>query len=195
MRYALHVADNAASTYDFNVETGEKTLLKREPVLGGFDPAHYATEHLWIAARDGTQVPVSIVYRKGFKKDGTAPLLQYGYGSYGLSPRSGIFDFAAVAARSGLRLCDRAHPRRHEMGRSWSCENGLLTKKLNTLPISSTSRAVCRAKACRLATALFAMGAQRRRSARWGRSSTCAPQEYRGIIALVPFVDVVTTML
>ena len=60
-------------------------MLKREPVLGGYDPANYATEFAWATARDGTQVPVSIVYRKNTPRDGTAPLLQIGYGAYGSS--------------------------------------------------------------------------------------------------------------
>ena len=94
-------------------------LLKRDPVLGSFDPANYATEFLLAPARDGAQIPVSLVYRTGFARDGTAPLLQYGYGAYGLSMDPG-------SRRARLSLLDRgfvyaiAHVRGgQEMGRAW----------------------------------------------------------------------------
>src|SRR3546814_2066273 len=72
------------TTYELNVETGERRQLKQQPVLG-YDASKYATERTWVTARDGTKVPVSLVYRKGFEKNGKAALLQYAYGSYGHS--------------------------------------------------------------------------------------------------------------
>ena len=95
------------------MRTGERTLLKREPVLGDFDPANYVTEYLWAPARDGAKVPVSLVYRKGVRRDGTAPLLQYGYGSYGFSTDP-MFSFVAccrcstVASSTRSRRCAAA---------------------------------------------------------------------------------------
>ena len=101
------------TTYDYDVRTGERTLLKREPVLGDFDPARYATEYLWVPARDGERVPVALVYRKDcFRRDGTAPLLQYGYGAYGISSDPVVLVIDAVAARPRVRLRDRAGARR-----------------------------------------------------------------------------------
>ena len=84
LRYSYTSLTTPPTTYELNTNTGERRLLKRQPVIG-YDPANYVTERLWATARDGTRVPVSLVYRKGFKKDGTAALLQYGYGSYGSS--------------------------------------------------------------------------------------------------------------
>src|SRR3984957_3319110 len=85
VRYAYLSLTTPTTIYDYNVRTGEKTLLKRDPVVGSFDPANYRTEFLFAPARDGSRVPVSLVYRKGFARDGSAPLLQYAYGAYGLS--------------------------------------------------------------------------------------------------------------
>ena len=86
VRYHYTSLTTPLTIYDYDVRTGERTLLKREPVLGDFDPDRYATEYVDVTTRDGEQVPVAIVYRRdSFRRDGTAPLLQYGYGAYGLS--------------------------------------------------------------------------------------------------------------
>ena len=111
VRYGYTSLATPYSTYDYDVATGTRTLLKREAVLGGFDSANYRTELLWAPARDGARVPVSVVYAKDTKLDGTAPLLQYGYGSYGSSSDPEFYVALVVTARSRLRVCDRAHPR------------------------------------------------------------------------------------
>src|ERR1700722_9463721 len=118
VRYAYSSLTTPTTVYDYNVRTGEKTLLKRDPVVGSFEPANYRTEFLFAPARDGSRVPVSLVYRAGFARDGSAPLLQYAYGAYGLST-----DPSFSAAR--LSLLDRgfvyaiAHVRGgQEMGRA-----------------------------------------------------------------------------
>ena len=108
----LYVATTPSSTYDFDLDTGRTTLLKREPVLGDFDPANYVTECVRASARDGEQVPVALVYRRGCARDGTAPLLQYGYGAYGLSSDPYFSSTAPVAARPRLRLRHRPGARR-----------------------------------------------------------------------------------
>src|SRR3546814_5426216 len=122
-------SSDVCSSDRLNVASGERRLLKREPVLGGFDAANYTVERLWAPAHDGARLPVSLVYRKGFVRDGKAALLQYGYGSYGSSmdPR-----FHA----SVLSLLDRrmeyatAHVRGgQEMGRCWYEAGTLLHKK------------------------------------------------------------------
>ena len=89
LRYSYTSLAMPATTYELNVKTGERRELKRQPVPG-YDPANYVTERLWATARDGVKVPVSIVYRKGFAKDGKGALLQYGYGSYGASMDPGF---------------------------------------------------------------------------------------------------------
>lgn len=193
VRYVYTSLTTPVSTYDFDTKTGEKKLLKQEPVLGGFDQNNYATEHLWATARDGTKVPVSLVYRKGFRKDGTAPLLQYGYGSYGASTDP-------VFQNSVISLLDRgfvyaiAHIRGgQEMGRSWY-ENGKLLNKRNTFTdfIDVTRYLVAEKYVAKDKT--FASGASAG-GLLMGAVATQAPEDYRGIIAQVPFVDVVTTML
>jgi oligopeptidase B len=193
LRYTYTSMTTPASTYDLDVATGKKTLLKREPVLGGFDQANYVTEHLWAEARDGTKVPVSLVYRKGLEKNGTAPLLQYGYGSYGntMDPT-----FSGVV----ISLLDRgfvyaiAHIRGgQEMGRAWY-ENGKLLNKKNTFTdfIDVTRYLVAKKYVDPKRT--FAMGGSAG-GMLMGAVANMAPKDYRGIVALVPFVDVVTTML
>ena len=129
VRYAYTSLTTPETIYDYDIRTGERQLMKRTPVLGGYDPANYRTELVWAAARDGAKVPVSLVYRVGFTKDGTAPLLQYGYGSYGAT-----YDPAFSVAR--VSLLDRgfvyalAHIRGgQEMGRRWYDEGRLLNKK------------------------------------------------------------------
>ena len=108
----LHLADHAGTTYDYDVRTGERTLLKREPVLGDFDSGQLRHRVPLGAGARRPAVPVSLVYRKGCARDGTAPLLQYGYGSYGCSHGPDVLGHAAVAARPRLRLRDRARARR-----------------------------------------------------------------------------------
>jgi oligopeptidase B len=193
VRYTYTSMTTPGSTYDFDVTNGNKTLLKREPVLGGFEQTNYVTEHLWATARDGTQVPISLVYRKGLKKDGTAPLLQYGYGSYGASMDPGF-------SGSVISLLDRgfvyaiAHIRGgQEMGRAWY-ENGKLLNKRNTFTdFIDVSRYLVAQKIAD-PKRVFAMGGSAG-GLLMGAVANMAPQDYRGIVAQVPFVDVVTTML
>jgi len=119
------------SQYEQNLSTGKRTLLKQQEVLGGYNKANYITERLFATAKDGTKIPISVVYKKGFKKDGNSPLLLYAYGSYGSS-------MDATFNTTRLSLLDRgfgyaiAHIRGgQEMGRQWY-EDGKLMKKKNT---------------------------------------------------------------
>jgi oligopeptidase B len=179
--------------YDYNVRSRQQVLLKRDPVLGPFDPARYATELLWVAAADGAQIPVSLVYRKDFVSNGSAPLLQYGYGAYGLSMDPSF-------SSSRLSLLDRgfvfalAHVRGgQEMGRYWYDAGRLLSKK-NTFEdfIAVTRALVARGYAAK--DKVFAMGGSAG-GLLMGAVANMSPGDYRGIVAQVPFVDVVTTML
>jgi oligopeptidase B len=193
VRYAYSSLTTPTTIYDFNVRTGEKILRKRDPVLGSFDPANYRTEFLFAPARDGTRVPVSLVYHRNFARDGTAPLLQYAYGAYGLS-------MDPVFSSSRLSLLDRgfvyaiAHVRGgQEMGRAWY-DAGRKMHKKNSFHdfIDVTHFLVAQRYAAR--DRVFAMGGSAGGLA-MGAVANLSPGDYRGIVAQVPFVDVVTTML
>jgi oligopeptidase B len=193
LRYSYTSLTTPNTTYEINVATGERKLLKRDPVLGGYDPANYVTERLWATARDGTQVPVSVVYRKGFKKDGTAALLQYAYGSYGLSSDPGFTVTVPSLLDRGV-VYAIAHIRGgQEMGRAWY-DDGHLMKKMNSFTdfIDVTRFLVKEGYAApgRVAARGGSAG-----GLLMGGVANMAPQDYRVIIAQVPFVDVVTTML
>jgi oligopeptidase B len=193
LRYVYSSLTTPQTTYDLNLRTGERKLMKRQPVLGGFEQANYVTERVWVKARDGAQVPVSLVYRKGFKKDGSAPMLQYGYGSYG-SSADPTFNSAALSLLDRGFVYAIAHIRGgEEMGRAWY-ENGKKLAKRNTFTdfIDVTESLVQSRYAGR--DKVFALG----RSAGgllMGAVVNLRPDLYRGILTDVPFVDVVTTML
>ncbi|PZP64364.1 MAG: oligopeptidase B [Pseudoxanthomonas spadix] len=192
LRYSYTSLTTPATTYELNTVTGERRLLKQQPVLG-YDPAKYTTERLWVTARDGTKVPVSLVYKNGFKKDGTAALLQYGYGSYGLSMDPG-FSGPVVSLLDRGMVYAIAHIRGgEEMGRAWY-DNGKLLKKKNTFTdfIDVTEALVKQGYAAKDRVA--AMGGSAG-GLLMGAITNMAPDDYRVIISQVPFVDVVTTML
>jgi oligopeptidase B len=193
LRYVYTSLTTPASTIEYDVMSGERVVLKREPVLGDFDPARYTSEFVWVPARDGERIPVSIVYRKGTPLDGSAPLFQYAYGAYGL-----CMDPSFSSAR--LSLLDRgfvyalAHIRGgQELGRRWY-DAGRLLNKWNTFfdfidvtkylidhRYTSTRR-------------VYASGGSAG-GLLMGVVINTAPEYYGGAVANVPFVDIVTTML
>ncbi len=181
------------TVYDFNMATKDKKTMKEQEVLGGFDKNNYVSERIFATARDGVKVPVSIVYRKGFKKDGTQPLLLYAYGSYGYS-----IDPSFNAAR--LSLLDRgfafaiAHIRGgQEMGRQWY-EDGKLLKKKNTFTDFIDCGDYLVSQKYTDKEHLFAMGGSAG-GLLMGAVVNMRPDLFKGVVAAVPFVDVVTTML
>jgi oligopeptidase B len=193
LRYSYTSLTTPNSTYEVNVRTGERRLLKRDPVLGGFDPANYVTERLWATARDGTRIPVSVVYRRGFQRDGTAALFQYGYGSYGITtdPR---FNLSVISLLDRGMVYAIAHVRGgEELGRPWY-EDGKLLNKMNSFTdfIDVTDFLVREGYAAPGRVA--AMGGSAG-GLLMGAIANMAPEKYQAIVALVPFVDVVTTML
>jgi len=193
VRYVYSSLTTPASTYDYNMRTGEQVLVKREPVLGDFDPARYTTEFVHATARDGTKVPVSLVYRKGFRRDGTAPLLQYGYGSYGYS-MDPTFDSQRLSLLDRGFVFAIAHIRGgQEMGRAWY-EDGKLLRKMNTFTdfIDVTEFLVKQGYADK--ARVFAAGGSAG-GLLMGAVANLRPDLCRGIVTQVPFVDVVTTML
>jgi oligopeptidase B len=193
VRYVYTSMTTPMSVFDYNMVTREKKLLKREEVLGGFDSANYQAERLFATAQDGTRVPISLVYRKGFRKNGTSPLLLYGYGSYGASMdatfdpfRISLLDRGFVYALGHIRGGE-------ELGRRWY-EDGKLLKKKNTF----TDFIACADYLVREKYAdprrLFAEGGSAG-GLLMGAVVNMRPDLFRGVVAAVPFVDALTTML
>ncbi len=193
LRYSYSSLTTPPSVYDYDMTTRRRILLKREEVLGGFDPANYQAERLHATAPDGVRVPISLVYRKGFRKDGTHPLLLYGYGSYGSSTEASFNPYRISLLDRGF-VYAIAHVRGgQELGRSWY-EDGKLLKKKNTF----TDFMACAEYLVRGKYAdpkrLFAQGGSAG-GLLMGAVINLRPKLFRGVIAAVPFVDVVTTML
>ena len=192
LRYSYTSMTTPATTYELNVETGERRQLKQQPVIG-YDSSQYVTERVWVEARDGTHVPVSLVYRKGFEKNGKSALFQYAYGSYGLSMDPG-FNSPAVSLLDRGVVYAIAHIRGgQEMGRDWY-DSGKLLNKRNTFTdfIDVTDALVKQGYAApdRVAASGGSAG-----GLLMGAIANMAPEKYRAIVSQVPFVDVVTTML
>lgn len=192
LRYTYSSLITPSTVYAYNMATGERKILKQQPVPN-YDASLYTTERTWATAADGTKIPVSLLYKKGLRKDGSAPLYQYAYGSYGSSSepsfRSNIFSlvdrgfvYAIAHIRGG-----------QEMGRHWY-EDGKLLKKINTFTdyIDVTKHLVTNGYAH--PDKVFGMGGSAG-GLLMGAVANMAPELYRGLVAHVPFVDIVTTML
>jgi len=193
LRFGYTSLTTPRSVFDYNMQTREKILLKEQEVLGGFDKSNYRSERLFVTARDGARIPVSLVYRKDTPLNGTAPLLQYAYGSYGAT-----MDAAFSSGR--LSLLDRgfvyaiAHIRGGlEMGRYWYEEGRMFRKKNTFNDFIDCSKALI-ALQYAAKDKLFAMGGSAG-GLLMGAIMNDSPELYRGVVAAVPFVDVVTTML
>ncbi|MDD3004066.1 S9 family peptidase [Flavobacterium sp.] len=194
LRYAYQSMGTPSSVIDFNMKTKTKEIKKEQEVLGGkFDKKNYTEERLWATATDGTKIPISVIYKKGIKKDGKNPLLLYAYGSYGSS-------MDPYFSSTRLSLLDRgfiyaiAHIRGGEdLGREWY-ENGKLLKKKNTFTdFIDCSKFVIEQKLTS-PQHLYAEGGSAG-GLLMGVVINTAPELYNGVIAQVPFVDVITTML
>ena len=194
LRYSYQSMTTPSSVIDFNMKTKTKEIKKEQQVLGGkFDKNNYTEERIWATAKDGTKIPISMVYREGLKKDGKNPLLLYAYGSYGHS-------MDATFSSTRLTLLDRgfifaiAHIRGGEdLGRQWY-EDGKLLKKKNTFTdFIDCSKFVIQQKYTS-PEHLYAEGGSAG-GLLMGAVVNLAPELYHGVIAQVPFVDVITTML
>jgi len=192
MRYNYTSLTTPNSVYDYNMVTKEKKLMKQQEVVGGYNIKDYETERVMATAKDGTKIPISIVYKKGFKKDGNAPLMLYGYGSYGASMEA---SFSSVR----LSLLDRgfayaiAHIRGgQEMGRSWY-EDGKMMKKINTFTDFIDCAEFLLAGKYTSKQHLYTSGGSAG-GLLMGAVVNMKPDLWHGVIAQVPFVDVVTTM-
>lgn len=193
LRYTYTSMTTPSSTYDYNMVKREKVLLKQTEVLGGFSSDNYETKRLWVDASDGVKVPMSIVYRKGVELNGNNPTLIYAYGSYGASSDP-------YFSSSRLSLLDRgfifalAHVRGgQELGRNWY-EDGKLLKKMNTFTDFIDCSQYLVDNKYTNPEKLFAMGGSAG-GLLMGVIANLRPDLYKGVIAQVPFVDVVTTML
>ena len=197
LRYGYTSMVTPHSIYDLDVESGTRTLVKQDPVLGGFDSANYHTERLWATAEDGAQVPISIVYRTdkvGDARDGSHPCLLYGYGSYEASMDPSFSPFVVSLLDRGV-VYAIAHPRGGgEMGRYWY-EDGKFLNKRNTFTdfIAAGDHMVSEGWTSR--ERMVAMGGSAG-GLLMGAVVNMRPDLFgAGVLALVPFVDVVTTML
>jgi oligopeptidase B len=193
VRYGYQSLKTPSSTYDYNMKTHERKLLKQTEVVGGYNADNYVTERVWATADDGTEIPMSIVYKKGIEKNGNNPTLIYGYGSYGSSTDP-------TFSSSRLSLLDRgfvyaiAHIRGgQEMGRQWY-DDGKMFKKKNTFTDFVDCSEYLISEKYTSKDKLFAMGGSAG-GLLMGAIANLAPDLYKGIVAKVPFVDVVTTML
>ena len=193
LRYGYTSLTTPSGVYQHDMNTGTDTLLKQQEVLGTFRSEDYTSERTWATSADGTRVPVSLVYRMGTERNGSAPALLYGYGSYGIS-------MEPTFSSARLSLLDRgfvfaiAHVRGgEELGRAWY-ENGRMEHKMNTF----TDFIACAEHLVRERyadpTRVFAMGGSAG-GLLMGVVVNLRPDLWKGIVAEVPFVDVVTTML
>ena len=193
LRYGYQSMTTPASVYAYDIKARSSKLLKAQPVLGGFDRTNYRSERIWIQARDGVKVPVSLVYHKNTPLDSKAPLLLYAYGSYGASMDPHF-------SSNRLSLLDRgfiyalAHIRGgQELGRQWY-ENGRLLHKKNTFYDYIDCAEALVTKGYTSQNKLYAMGGSAG-GLLMGAVLNMRPDLWHGMVAQVPFVDVITTML
>jgi oligopeptidase B len=192
-RYSYTSLITPASVFDYDMETHKATLLKQQEVLGGYDPTEYVSERAWATVRDGTKVPLSIVYKKGFRRDGTAPLFLYGYGSYGAgmpatfsSQRLSLLDRGMVYVIAHIRGGD-------EMGEAWH-DDGMLMKKKNTFYDFVDSAEYLIQEKWTSKDRLVIQGGSAG-GLLMGAVVNLRPDLFRAVHAAVPFVDVMNTML
>ncbi|HUP69031.1 MAG TPA: S9 family peptidase [Acidimicrobiales bacterium] len=192
-RYGYSSLVTPRSVYDYDLEGRSSRLLKRQPVLGGYEPEEYETQRLWAIAPDGVKVPMSVVHRRGLVLDGSAPTLLYGYGSYESSVDPSFSAFRLSLLERGFVFAI-AHVRGGgEMGRHWYDDGKILHKK-NTFSdfIACSQHLVAEGYTApeRLAIRGGSAG-----GLLMGAVTNIAPELFKAVVAVVPFVDVLTTIL
>jgi oligopeptidase B len=181
------------SVYEYEVRTGVAVLLKRYPVLGGYDPGDYVSEALTAVAKDGTRIPISLVYRKGLRRDGTRPLLLYGYGAYGI-PSDPYFSAARISLLDRGMIFAIAHVRGGgDRGKLWYEEGKLLHKKNTFTDFIACAESLVRRRYTAPDRLVIAGGSAG--GLLMGAVANLRPDLFRAVVAQVPFLDVVTTML
>ncbi|KQB99651.1 protease 2 [Pedobacter sp. Hv1] len=193
LRYIYTSLTTPTATYDYDLATKDQKLMKQQEVVGGYNPKDYVTERLFATAKDGTKVPIALVYKKGFEKDGNAPLLLYAYGSYGSSsdatfssPRLSLLNRGFVFAIANIRGGQ-------ELGRQWY-EDGKLMKKKNTFTDFIAAGEYLIDQKYTSKGHLYGHGGSAG-GLLMGAVVNLAPDLWNGVIADVPFVDVINTML
>ena len=181
-----------STVYDYNMGTKEKKQMKQQEVVGGYDKNQYETERLFATAKDGTKIPMSIVYKKGFKKDGNAPLLLYGYGSYGASMDATFSSVRLSLLNRGFAYAIANIRGGQEMGRYWY-EDGKMMKKKNTFTDFIDCAEFLLANKYTAKEHLYTSGGSAG-GLLMGAVVNMRPDLWHGVIAAVPFVDVLTTM-
>lgn len=192
-RYGYSSLVTPRSVYDYDLEDRSSRLLKRQPVLGGYEPEEYETRRLWAVAPDGVKVPMSVVHRRGLVLDGSAPTLLYGYGSYESSVDPSFSAFRLSLLERGF-VYAIAHVRGGgEMGRQWY-EDGKISSKKNTFSdfVACAEHLVSEGYT---APARLAIRGGSAGGLLMGAVTNLAPELFRAVVAVVPFVDVLTTML
>jgi oligopeptidase B len=193
LRFVYTSLTTPHSVFDYDMRTRQRELKKQQEVLGGYDPSQYESRRIYAAAPDGVQVPISLVHKKGFKRDGAAPLLLYGYGAYGISIDPGF-------ASDRLSLLDRgfvyaiAHVRGGgDLGKPWH-EQGRLLKKKNTFTdfIACAEHLIAEQYSSPAHLAIMGGSAG---GLLMGAVCNMRPDLFRAVVALVPFVDALNTML
>jgi oligopeptidase B len=193
LRYVYNSMITSPSTFDYDVKTGKSELLKQQEVLGGYDRKDYEIKRVWSTARDGVKVPVALVYKKGVKLDGSAPMLLYAYGSYGVSiaptfssPRLSLLNRGMIYALASIRGGG-------ELGEEWRDE-GRMSKKLNTFnDFVDTAEFLVKNKYTSSAKLVIQGGSAG--GLLMGAVANMRPDLFKAVIAQVPFVDVINTML
>ena len=193
VRYSYQSMVTPSSIYEYDLNTRERKLLKQQPVLGGYDSKNYEAKRVWAVARDGTKVPISLVHKKGVMQDGTAPLLLYGYGSYGAS-------MAPTFSSSRLSLLDRgaiyaiAYIRGGgELGEDWR-QQGRMMQKMNTFTDFVDSAEFLVKNKYTSSDRLVIQGGSAG-GLLVGAATNLRPDLFKAVVAEVPFVDVINTML
>jgi oligopeptidase B len=193
IRYSYQSMVTPSTVYEYDMNTKERKLLKQQEVLGGYDASQYEAKRVWATARDGKQVPISLVYRKGLKLDGQAPMLLYAYGSYGAS-------MAPTFSSSRLSLLDRgaifaiAYIRGGgELGEEWR-EAGRMMQKMNTFNDFIDSAEYLVKNRYTSSDRLVIQGGSAG-GLLMGAVSNMRPDLFKAVVAQVPFVDVMNTML
>jgi oligopeptidase B len=182
-----------SSVFDYDMNTGKRTLLKQTEVLGGFDASRYTSERIYATASDGTRIPMSIVYKKGLKLDGQNPALLYGYGSYGISMdptfssvRISLLDRGVVYAIAHIRGGG-------EMGEEWYDAGKMMTKRTTFTDFISAAEHLVKAKYTASDRLVIQGGSAG--GLLMGAVTNMRPDLFKAVVAQVPFVDVVNTML
>ncbi|MBP1771877.1 MAG: prolyl oligopeptidase family protein [Holophagaceae bacterium] len=192
-RFAYQSMVTPPSVYDCDMATGKQTLLKETEVLGGYDKSQYVTERLWAPARDGVKVPLSVVYKKGVKRDGTAPVFLYAYGSYGIGmaptfniPRLSLLDRGVVYVLAHIRGGN-------EMGEGWH-DDGMLMTKMNTFTDFIDSAEFLVKEKWTAKDRLVIEGGSAG-GLLMGAVTNLRPDLFKAVHSAVPFVDVMNTMM